>query len=257
MTSGTSVSAASRGINTLTDYDAYVVTDAAAAVPSTIVSYLGANRYSNFDTNGTSVTMYAWTPDPAEDAMTKVKTYAGRVGGGDLTDTFDNAVEDTNDAVIPALKAAVTNYTSTLVSVQGDAGTEETTPAPTPTTPPPSVGGAQRCTFTSAGGSNPIFTITGSVSNSKGTVTLDGVDDLWCLKMETATTTSFTLTVPMTVKLVFGGTTSASGKTAKIDGVVYTTSPEGSNYGIIQTLTASSHTISKGDSIHLFAILFE
>jgi pectate lyase len=118
ITAGVSGTAASRSITTTSDFDAYAVTSASTTVPSSVTSYKGSNYYSNFDTNGTSVSMYSWTADTPADARTKIMTYAGRVDGGDFQWTFDNSTEDTNSSVITALKSALTSYTGSLVSIQ-------------------------------------------------------------------------------------------------------------------------------------------
>ena len=47
-------------------------------------------------------------------------TYAGRVEGGDLKWTFNNAVDDASYDVNTVLKTALTNYTTALVAVQGE-----------------------------------------------------------------------------------------------------------------------------------------
>ena len=87
-------------------------------IPNTIKSKSGANTYNNFDTN--PAVMYTYTPDSPEDAKDKVMQYAGRVSGGDLKYTFNNAIDDTSDAVNIALKSALTNYTSGIVYIQGE-----------------------------------------------------------------------------------------------------------------------------------------
>jgi pectate lyase len=116
VTEGSAVTASSRTITTTTDFDAYVVTSKSTAVPSSIKSYQGSNYYSNFDT---ASSMYSWTADSPDTAKTNVTTYAGRVGGGDFTWTFASS-EDTNYSVITALKSALTAYSGSLVSIQGE-----------------------------------------------------------------------------------------------------------------------------------------
>jgi pectate lyase len=98
------------------EFDAYVATTRNETISSNIKSKQGANTYNNFDTNAS--VMYSYTPDSPETAKTNVMQYAGRVSGGDLKWTFNNAVDDTADAVITGLKAALVNYQTTLVFVQ-------------------------------------------------------------------------------------------------------------------------------------------
>lgn len=108
--------------------------------------------------------------------------------------------------------------------------------------------------FTKDGIKSNFFTINGSLSNSKGTVTYDGKTLSQCLKMESSTSISFTLAEGATLTLVFGGSTAASGKKVTVDGTIYTAD----NDGIVTVkLEAGSHEITKGkggDGINLFYI---
>nr|WP_199001914.1 T9SS type A sorting domain-containing protein [Flavobacterium sp. ASV13] len=106
-------------INSTTDFDAYVVANRGDLVPASVKSFSGANVYNNFDTNA-SLYVKNLVVESAADAKIKVTQYAGRVSGGDLKWTFNNTVDDTSSAVNLPLKAALTNYTSTLVAVQGE-----------------------------------------------------------------------------------------------------------------------------------------
>ena len=80
-----------------------------------MVAKAGGTGYNNFDTDASI--MYDYTPDAASDVPNIVAgTYgAGRMQHGDFQWTFNNATEDTNDAVIPELKAALENYQSSWV----------------------------------------------------------------------------------------------------------------------------------------------
>lgn len=106
-------------ISSTTDFDAYVVTNRGDQVPATVKSFSGANTYNNFDTNASLYVKNLVVEQPAT-AKAKVIQYAGRVSGGDLKWTFNNAIDDASALVITALKNALTNYTSTLVAVQGE-----------------------------------------------------------------------------------------------------------------------------------------
>lgn len=96
-----------------TDFDCYTAATRDEQIPSSVTTK-GGKTYNNFDT---ASDFYKYEVDTAEVAKTKVMLYAGRIGGGDLKWTFDNATEDANYAVIAALKAAVTNYKTSLVKV--------------------------------------------------------------------------------------------------------------------------------------------
>ena len=95
-------------IDTKADFDAYVVTSRDAQVPSSVKSYAGANTYNNFDTDKSI--MYSYTADSPEQALVNVRTYAGRVQGGDFKWTFDNSVDDAAYEVNQKLKDALMAY---------------------------------------------------------------------------------------------------------------------------------------------------
>ncbi len=101
------------------EFDAIETATRGEIISSNIKSKLGANSYNNFDTNAALYVKNLVVDQPAV-AQTKVIQYAGRVSGGDLKWTFDNSVDDASALVITALKSALTNYTTTLVSVQGE-----------------------------------------------------------------------------------------------------------------------------------------
>lgn len=101
------------------EFDAIEVLTRNEVISNSIKSKLGANTYNNFDTDA-ALYVKTYVPDEPEIAKTKLMTYAGRVTGGDLKWTFNNAIDDASYAVIPGLKAALTNYSSKLVAVQGE-----------------------------------------------------------------------------------------------------------------------------------------
>ncbi|MDE5855827.1 MAG: InlB B-repeat-containing protein, partial [Anaeroplasmataceae bacterium] len=72
-----------------TSFDAYVATSREEQVPSSVKTLSGGSTYNNFDTN--SSLMYTYSVDTPEVAREKVMKYAGRVNGGDLKWTFNNA----------------------------------------------------------------------------------------------------------------------------------------------------------------------
>lgn len=103
---------------TSTSFDVYEVSSRDEQIPATVKTLKGSTPYSNFDTKST---MYASTPDAAEDVPTIVMgTYgAGRCQHGDFKWQFDNAKQDENEEVIAELKSTVTSYLSTLVGFFG------------------------------------------------------------------------------------------------------------------------------------------
>ena len=105
-------------VNNPIEFDAIEVTDKSLPISNTIKSKLGANSYNNFDVN--PAVMYAYSPDSPQNAKDNVMLYSGRIEGGDLKYTFDNAVDDTSSALNTALMAALTSYTTKLIAVQGE-----------------------------------------------------------------------------------------------------------------------------------------
>lgn len=314
---------ASGYINTTVDFDAYVASTRNEQITSSVVSNYGKNTYNNFDTN--TAVMYAYTPDSPEAAKENVMLYAGRMNGGDLKWTFNNAVDDASYTVNTGLKAALTNYKTTLVAVQGetpDAENSQTLSLPanlnqtvaggtaispvvftwggdatdatvtglpasgidvvkdvaaktititgipvatftyvvtttgtagTPATASGTItvsanGGMTENVvhnFTTSGKTSTFFTISGNLSTTKGTVVYDELTLTQCLKMESATTISFSTTQPAKLTLVFN--TDFTGKVT-IDGKSYTPTA-----GILTvSIAAGAHLITKGDTSNLF-----
>lgn len=258
-----------------TGYDAYEVTSRTATVPSSETAVKGGTSYNNFDTDasfGINVTD-ADIDDPA-DVPTKVTTYAGRVNGGDFKWTFDNATEDTNYSLITALKSAVVDYTSPIVSIggngtgatdpttsateattKGDGSTETTTTgsqeSSEATTSAP-VEGAQVHNFTLNDKTSSFYTINGTLTKSYGTVTYNGLTLTQALKMESSTYINFDPGVAGTLTVVtnptYTGTIELNDKAISIgsDGVA-TVSLDGSE----------SYSLTKGSgSNYIFYLSF-
>ena len=101
------------------EFDAIETTTRGEVISNSIKSKLGANAYNNFDTDPALYVKNLTIDEPAV-AKDKVIQYSGRVLGGDLKWTFNNAVDDTSSDVNTALKTSLTNYTGGLVNVQGE-----------------------------------------------------------------------------------------------------------------------------------------
>ena len=112
-------------ISSTVDFDAYLATTRGEEVPNTVKSFRGANIYNNFDTDADLYVKNLVVEDPTL-ARDKVKVYAGRVQGGDIKWTFDNLIDDKSYAVIPALKALLTGYGTSLVYIQAEAPSSQT-----------------------------------------------------------------------------------------------------------------------------------
>ncbi|MBQ4284189.1 MAG: Ig-like domain-containing protein, partial [Lachnospira sp.] len=111
--------------------------------------------------------------------------------------------------------------------------------------------GAYVHVFDTDGKTSDFYSITGSLSSSKGTITYNGQTLNQCLKIESSTNISFTAPAEGTLKLYFGGSTSASGKAIKVDGKSLDI---GSDQILTVNVAAGSHTITKDDSIFLWVM---
>jgi pectate lyase len=225
-------------ISSTTDFDAYVAATRGETVSSAVKSKSGANVYNNFDTDANLYVKNLVIDTPAA-AKTKTTQYAGRVSGGDLKWTFNNATDDTSSLVITALKTALTNYTGTLVAVQGEGN-------------PPA--GTQTLTLTSASNNNQtvasgtaissiVFTWGGDATDA--TVTGLPASGLSFVKNSTAKTITITGTPTATVSYSIA-TSGTSGSPATGSGTVTVTAAG------TQTLTSSgndSQTVSSGTAI--------
>ena len=98
-----------------------------------------------------------------------------------------------------------------------------------------------------------FFTITGSTSDSKGSVTYNGVTYDKCLKMEGKTNITFKAPSKGKLTLVFGGTTAASGKTVNVNGTAATVGTD--NIVTVDVVTGNV-TVTKGDAINLFYMVY-
>lgn len=107
------------------EFDAIEVAKRDSVISSTIKSKQGANSYNNFDTDP-ALYVKNLVPETPEVAKVNVMTYAGRVQGGDLKWTFNNAVDDISYAVNTGLKTALTGYTTKMVAIQGESGSGTT-----------------------------------------------------------------------------------------------------------------------------------
>ncbi|MBJ2123347.1 T9SS type A sorting domain-containing protein [Flavobacterium sp. IB48] len=225
-------------ISSTTDFDAYVASTRSEVVSSSVKSKSGANTYNNFDTDANLYVKNLVIDTPAA-AKTKTTQYAGRVSGGDLKWTFNNATDDTSSLVITALKTTLTNYTGTLVAVQGEGN-------------PPA--GTQTLTLTSASNNNQtvvsgtaissiVFTWGGDATDA--TVTGLPASGLTFVKNTTAKTITISGTPTATVSYSIA-TSGTSGSPATGSGTV-TVTPAGT-----QTLASSgnnSQTVSSGTAI--------
>lgn len=113
-------------VNYPVEFDAYVAGIRSEAVPNNITSKQGDKTYNNFDTDPNFYIANLKIQEP-EVAKDDVMLYAGRVSGGDLKWTFNDAVDDISYAVNTALMSKLTSYKTSLVFVQGEVAVAEST----------------------------------------------------------------------------------------------------------------------------------
>ena len=227
-----------------TSFDAYEASSRSEKVSSSYKTVAGGTTYNNFDTDASKI--YSYTPHAASEVPSVVTGQygAGRMQHGDLVWSFTNSVDDASYAVNEKLKQAITNYKPSLVGFfdgSGDTGGDDgdvTIPSD----------GNYACSFNSAGATNSFYSITGNVSNSKGTATVGGVTYDWGLKIESSTSIKFTTSKTMTLTLVFASNTTPN---IKIDGVKVSST---SGNVITAVVSAGSHTLTKADSFNLYYI---
>jgi pectate lyase len=312
-------------ISTLTDFDAYLATTRDELVPNTVKSKLASNIYNNFDTDANLYVKNLVIEEPSV-ARDKAIAYAGRVSGGDLKITYNNAIDDTAYLVNSVEKNAVTTYVTSMVAIQGevavvassqilststdnnqsvdsgvainpmvftwggdatgatvtglpafgityvqDSVNKTITISGTPTSnlsfsvkTTGSLGTAvtengtisingsvpsdEIHNFTTSSKTSTFYTITGNMNSTAGSANYDGLALTARLKMESATTITYTTTAPSTLTLVFDPTFV---KTVKLNGVSYTAV---NGLVIIPSIPAGTNTILKGDTTNLFYI---
>ncbi|MGF7138518.1 pectate lyase family protein [Roseimarinus sediminis] len=224
------------------DFDAFVASERENKIESTVKTVYGGNSYNNFDTN--TELMYDYTAETPEAARETVIKYAGRMHGGDFTWTFNNAVDDAAYTVNTALKNALLSYQTKLEAVQGDSipNDDDSDDPDEPVDESDMIHN-----FTTAGLSSSFYSISGNLSDSKGTVHYNELTLTHCLKIESATSISFTTTQEASLTLVFNEDFSGS---IKINGENH----QAVNGIVSITLAAGTCEISKADVANLYYI---
>ena len=258
------------------DSDAYEVSAAKTTVPSSVKTVAGGTTYNNFDT---SSVMYSYKADDAKNVPAVVTAGAGRVQGGDFQWQFNNSVDDASYAVNSALKSALVSYKGKIVAIGGGGyveggqqqqttarttatGGDNTQTVPTEPTGQSDTQPQQSDTqpqqtdisapasqyvhnFTENGLNSSFYSISGNLSTGKGTMTYNGLTLTQCLKMESATSISFTTQSAATLTAVI-----KDGTTFKIDGNAVDIPADGV---YTAQIAAGAHTIEKGSgSSNLF-----
>jgi pectate lyase len=190
------------------NFDAYVAATRNETVSSSITSHQGANTYNNFDTDTSLYVNNLVVQEPLV-AKDNVMQYSGRVSGGDLTWTFNNAADDTSYAVNTALMAALTSYASGLVAVQGETGS---TPSTQTLTVP---NNNDQTVAEETAISNMVFTWGGTATDANVTglpaAGIDFVKDITAKTITVSGTPTANVTFTVTTSGASGTSVSASG----------------------------------------------
>ena len=234
------------------EFDAYEAKSRTEQVPITVKCKSGGTTYSNFDTN--SDIMYKYSPDDSKKVPDIVKSKAGRIFGGDFKFEFsssDDENSDVNSTLMNKLKA----YKSDVLSIgNGNFNSNAGNPNPDSggkddkggdTTP---ITGNIVHNFSKDGINSSFFTITGNLSTSKGTVTYNGLTLNTCLKLESSTNITFTLSNNSKLTLI----TDTSTVDFKLDGKKMNTN---SNGVTTVDISSGSHSISKASSGNLYLLI--
>jgi pectate lyase len=237
-----------------TNFDAYEAATRDEQVPETYKTVSGNNTYNNFDTDATKI--YTYTPDAATDIPTKVTGFegAGRMNHGDIKWNFTNSTDDASSNINTGLKTLLTSYQTSFIGIFGssisnisDTIKTDSTKTDTTTIDSTTIKDVTTCNFTNSSPSNKAFTVIGNYSNSKGSVTIDGITYSICLKMETSTSIKFKVSTKMTLTLYFGSLEDGSIKINNTDfislGNTYTT-----------TIERGEYTLTKKNSCNLYYI---
>ncbi|HOH86647.1 dockerin type I domain-containing protein, partial [Ruminococcus sp.] len=146
----------------------------------------------------------------------------------------------------PAQTTAPVQQPSTTTTSSSQPVQSTTTTVTSPVVP---VSGGYIHNFTENGTQSSFYSITGNLSDAKGTVNYDGKTLTRCLKIETATAISFNAPSNGRLTLVF----TEPAATIKIDGTKYTSSGSGI---ITADLSSGAHTVAKADAANLFYMVF-
>ena len=107
--------------------------------------------------------------------------------------------------------------------------------------------------FTESDKTSSFYTISGNTTTSRGDVSYNGMTLSKGLKMESSTSISFTAPADGTLTLVFGGSDTAASDQFKLDG---TKTAINSSFIYTGSISAGSHTITKGDTMTLYYMVY-
>ncbi len=177
--------------------------------------------------------------------------------GGDATDVTVTGLpangltfaKDTSakTLTVTGTPSATIAYTVTTVGASGTAAAISGTVTVGTTGNPGSTDGLIH-NFTTSGKISTFYTITGNINSTDGSTTYDGLTLTKRLKMESATSITYTTSQVSTLTLVFDADFA---KAVKFDGTNYTAV---NGVVTIQNVAAGAHSITKGDTTNLFYI---
>ena len=175
--------------------------------------------------------------------------------GGDATDATVTGlpasgltfVKDTNAKTI-TISGTPTATVSYSIATSGTSGNPAIASGTITVVQPGTTTGGEIHDFTVSGKISSFYTITGNMNSTDGSQTYDGLTLTSRLKIESATSITYTTTGVSTLTLVFDGTFSGA---IKLNGSSYTAS---AGIVVIPSLPAGSYTITKGDTANLFYI---
>jgi len=231
-----------------TEFDAYEAKSRDEQVPLSAKAKSGGSTYSNFDTNADL--MYKYTPDKVEDIPNIVKSMAGRIFGGDFTFQFSSA-DDEDYSVNSNLMNKIKNYKTGVISIgsgdyDGDDDDDDDDDGKKGDITP--ITGKIVHNFSTDGLNSDYFKITGNLSTSKGSVTYGELTLTTCLKLESSTLVSFTLSENSKLTVVTNSLTS----NFKLDGNKVVTDTTGVT---TVEVSAGEHSITKADSGYIYMII--
>ena len=252
------------GPQNATSFDAYLASTRDERIPDSIRAVAGGTAYDNFDT---TIDLGVKLLESPEDALNTVKTYSGRLNGGDFKWTF-TAEDDTRYDVNKELKAAVTNYHNTQIVSKlisqpqsgneggeqgGQGGSQET----------PVIGTIEKGSVVSMAKngkgvtpSNNAVVVTGSVGENKGSIVYDSKTYDIAIKLDSKGKISFNLPENMKVKVAVCA--KGVGGKLKIDGKKVGPTFDTTVTFVEFDLTNGDHTIEKGDvESYVFLLIFE
>lgn len=260
-----------------TSFDAYLATSRSENVPSTYKTLQGGMNYNHFE-NKVDLGIEEADLDTPDDAVDNVTAYAGRVDGGDFKWTFNNSTDDADYGVNEALKTAIKNYTlSSLISTfAGDSSQGGTTPVdPTDPVTPTTTGSTTPTTTSQATNittniastaiyrifddddsklkdyidSTGLTKITGNLKSGASTIVFNGKNYTTALKMESGTTINLILDGTYKVTIL----TDTASKKIVVGGADKKTDAN----GLFAITLSANTTITKGDTMNIYAIIFE